>query len=160
MIKLFASLEGEKLSIRNLKVGVILFFLFPIILIILGKSFILNNYVPFIKDYEKEEIKFLMNFLYFVGLGVFFFCNGFSDFISKKLFVNKNQLDEKIKAYYIYTLIMLSFLSLISISGLIGFLICGNFAWLSTFSLINFLTLFSYFPTERRFKKKLETFSS
>ncbi|MCM8819037.1 MAG: hypothetical protein NC915_06155 [Candidatus Omnitrophica bacterium] len=146
------------MKIKGLKIKVIPFFLFPIILVIVGKVFVFKNYVPLIKDYERENIKFLMGFLYFVGLGIFFFCNGFSDFISKKLFLNKNQLDEKLKIYYIYTVIMLSFLNLISITGFLGFLICGNFAWLATFSIINFFSLFSYFPTEKRFNKKLEFF--
>lgn len=147
------------MNIKNLRVKIIPFFLSPIILVIVGRFLTLKNYVPLVKDYETEKFKFLMSSLYFVGLGIFFFCNGFSDFISKKLFLNKNELNEKIKAYYTYTIIMLSFLNLISITGFLGFLICGNFAWLSTFSIINFLSLFSYLPTEKRFNKKLEFLS-
>ncbi|MCM8833299.1 MAG: hypothetical protein NC816_05210, partial [Candidatus Omnitrophica bacterium] len=126
-----------------------------------GKIIVLNGFFSnFAISYEEnEKIKILLNALYFLGLGVFFFCGGFSDFISKKLFVNKKNDLEKSQAYFSYTILMLSFLNTISTFGFIGFLICGNFAWLGTFSLINFLSLFSYFPTYKRFIKKLETFS-
>lgn len=148
--------NNEKIVLKNIKRMAMFFFLSPIILTIIGKLLVKNNFLPIVQNYEEEKIKIVQSVLYFLGLGVFFFCNGFSDFISKKLFYNKKELYEKLNAYYLYTIIMLSFLNLISITGFLGFLICGNFAWLATFSLINFLSLFSYFPTEKRFKKKFE----
>lgn len=148
-------------NIRKIKIISISFFLHPLLLILIGKIIVLNGFFSnFAISYEEnEKIKILLNALYFLGLGVFFFCGGFSDFISKKLFVNKKNDLEKSQAYFSYTILMLSFLNTISTFGFIGFLICRNFAWLGTFSLINFLSLFSYFPTYKRFIKKLETFS-
>ncbi|MCM8808643.1 MAG: hypothetical protein NC917_01680 [Candidatus Omnitrophica bacterium] len=148
-------------NIRKIKIISISFFLYPLLLILIGKIIVLNGFFSnFAISYEEnEKIKILLNALYFLGLGVFFFCGGFSGFISKKLFVNKKNDFEKSKAYFSYTILMLSFLNTISTFGFIGFLICRNFAWLGTFSLINFLSLFSYFPTYKRFIKKLETFS-
>ncbi len=147
------------MKIKNIKLKTILFFLFPIFLVFIGKILILNGFSHLVSNYEDEKIKIIQSFLYFLGLGIFFFCGGFSDFISKRLFFNKRNENEKIKAYCVYTLAMFFFLNLISICGFIGFLICGNFAWLVTFSIINFLSLFSYFPTEKRFKHKIEMFS-
>jgi len=148
------------MNLRNLKFRIVPLLLFPLFLILIGKILILKNFSSLVENYEEERMKIVQSFFYFLGLAIFFFCNGFSDFVSKKLFLNKKNIDEKINSYYNYTFIMLSFLNLISVSGFIGFLICGNFAWLTTFSIINFLSLFSYFPTEKRFKSKVETFSS
>lgn len=126
--------------------------LFPAFLVIIGRVLILNNFSHLVSNYEEEKFKIIQGILYFLGLGIFFFCNGFSDFISKKILKRKlvDEL-EKLHGYFLYTVLMLEFLNLISISGFIGFLICGNFAWLATFSIINFFTEFSYFPTWKRF---------
>ncbi|MCM8771471.1 MAG: hypothetical protein NC926_10855 [Candidatus Omnitrophica bacterium] len=145
-------------SFKKIKGRAIPFFLFPILITILGKFLDLHKYVPITQNYETEILKNFMKFLYFLGLGIFFFCNGFSDYISKKIFSKKSDYYEKIRGYYFYTLIMLSFINLISVSGFLGFLICGNFSWLATFSIINFLTLFSYFPSQKKFKHKFEKF--
>jgi len=153
-------MRKEEKSLKDLNLYIVPFFLFPLLLILIGKILISKNFVPLVENYEEERMKIIQAFLYFLGLGIFFFCNGFSDFISKKLFLNKKEMSEKINSYYSYTFIMLTFLNLISICGFVGFLICGNFAWLATFSIINFLTLFSYFPTQKRFKNKIEKFSS
>ena len=148
------------MKISEMKIKASLFFMVPLLYVFIGKILLLKNFVHIVSNFEDEKIKVFLAFLYFFGLGIFFFCNGFSDFISKKLFLNKKKdINEGIKSYYIYTVIMLSFLNLISLSGFIGFLICGNFAWLTTFAIINFLSLFSYFPTEKRFKSKIDMFS-
>lgn len=152
--------ERKKIEkrLKDLKMKVSAFFIFPLIMIIFGKILIQENVVPLVKNYEDERMKIIQAFLYFLGLGVFFFCGGFSDFISKKIFFNKNSLEEKMDGYYAYTILMFCFLELITISGFAGFLICGNFAWLGTFAIINFFSLFPYFPTEKRFSQKIEKF--
>jgi len=150
----------QKINLRNLKLYIIPFFLFPLIFVLIGKLLVLKNFLPLVENYEEERMKIIQSFLYFLGLGIFFFCNAFSDFISKKIFPNRKDIKEKIYSFSFYTFIMLSFLNLISICGFIGFLICGNFTWLATFSIINFLSLFSYFPTEKRFTQKIEKFTS
>jgi len=152
--------EKEKIRMRNLKFFVIPLFLFPLIIVLVGKILLLGNFLPIVENYEEEKIKIVQMFLYFLGIGIFFFCNGFSDFISKRLFLNKKETMEKVNSYYAYTITMFGFLNLISICGFIGFLICRNFAWLVTFSIINFGSIFPYFPTEKRFKNKIEKFSS
>ncbi|HOK57183.1 MAG TPA: hypothetical protein PLF90_07630 [bacterium] len=148
-----------KENLKKIKIAGFLLILYPLLLIFVGKILILKGFTHIVLDYENEKIKVVQNILYFLGLGIFFFCGGFSDFISKKLFSNKKDISEKKQAYFFYTVLMFLFLNIISTCGFIGFLICGNFAWLVTFSLINFLSLFSYFPTQRRYIKKLEMFT-
>ncbi|MCM8784651.1 MAG: hypothetical protein NC827_00130 [Candidatus Omnitrophica bacterium] len=146
-------------NLKKLKIISILFFLYPLLLVLIGKILILNGFSCLVVNYEEnEKIKILMNAFYFLGLAIFFFCGGLSDWISKKLFSNKKNVFEKNQAYFLYIILMFSFLNIISTCGFVGFLICGNFAWLVTFSLINFLSLFSYFPTEKRYKRKIEMF--
>ncbi|MFN4226902.1 MAG: hypothetical protein ACK4F0_02015 [Candidatus Ratteibacteria bacterium] len=147
-------------NLRKIKIVSVLFSLFPLLLILIGKIMVLNGFSHFVVNYEENErVKIILNTFYLLGLGIFFFCGGFSDCISKKLFSHKKDNSEKDQAYFLYIILIFSFLNIISICGFIGFLICGNFAWLVTFSLINFLSLFSYFPTQKRYKKKIEMFS-
>lgn len=131
--------------------------LVPIFFVILGKIMINFGFKHLVLNYELEFYKKIMAVLYFIGLGAFFLCSNLSEFLEKKLFSNKRNQEELQKKYFIYTLIMLSFLDITSLCGFIGFLICGNFSWLVTFSLVNLLSVFSYFPTTKRFHKKIST---
>jgi uncharacterized membrane protein len=150
----------EKLNLSKIKIVGICLSLYPLILALIGKILVINGFSrPEINFEEDELIKNFLYILYFLGLAVFFFCGGFSDYISRKIFSNKKNISEKKQVYFSYIILMFSFLNIISTTGFIGFLICGNFAFLGTFSLINFLSLFSYFPTRKRYEKKLEIFN-
>ncbi|MCX7917752.1 MAG: hypothetical protein N2589_06485 [bacterium] len=149
----------KKENLMTIKKWAIILLVFPILMVLIGKILILNGFSQIVSNYENENTKLIMKFLYLLGLGIFFICGGFSDKISKKLFSSKRDLSEQKKAYFYYIIYMFSFINIISICGFMGFLICGNFVWLATFSLINFLSLLSYFPTEKRFVKKIEKFN-
>lgn len=146
-------MEKNKLWIK-IKIAGFASLFFPIFLVLIGKILISEGFSHLVPNYEEGKYRVIQEILYFLGLGIFFFCNGVSDFISKRI-LRREKMDEikKLNAYFLYTVFMLEFLNLISICGFIGFLICGNFPWLVVFAIINFLTQFSYFPTQKRFSK-------
>ncbi len=130
--------------------------IFPFILLIIAYYMKRNGFKYLISDYEKGSARILQYILFFIGVAIFFFCDGISDFIANRLFIKNEKQDKKIEkenisSYFTYTLVMLWLLDLITITGFIGFLICGNISWLSVFLLLNISMVYKYFPSQRKY---------
>ena len=130
--------------------------IFPFILLIIAYYMKRNGFKYLIPDYEKGSARILQYILFFIGVAIFFFCDGISDFIANRLFIKNEKQDkeiekENISSYFTYTLVMLWLLNLITITGFIGFLICGNISWLSVFLLLNISMVYKYFPSQRKY---------
>ncbi len=135
--------------------------IFPFILLIIAYYMKRNGFKYLISDYEKGSARILQYILFFIGVAIFFFCDGISDFIANRLFIKNEKQDkeiekENISSYFTYTLVMLWLLDLITITGFIGFLICGNISWLSVFLLLNISMVYKYFPSQRKYKNLIE----
>lgn len=132
---------------------------FPFILV--GVAYFLkkNGFKCLISDYEKGSARIIQYILFFIGVAIFFFCDGISDFLAKKIFIkgdDKKVEEENISSYFAYTIIMLWILNIITITGFIGFLICGNISWLVVFLLLNISMVYKYFPSRARFEDILK----
>jgi len=135
--------------------------IFPVVLLVIAYYMKQHGFKYLIPDYEKGNARILQYILFFIGVAIFFFCDGISDFVANRLFIknekqNKEVEKENTSSYFIYTLVMLWFLNLITITGFIGFLICGNISWLSVFLLLNISMAYKYFPSQRKYKSLIE----
>jgi len=148
-------IENAKFKIlRYISIGSVLF---PCILLMIAYYMKQHGFKYLVPDYEKGSARILQYILFFIGVAIFFFCDGISDFFANRLFIKGKKQDkeiekENISSYFIYTLIMLWLLNLITITGFIGFLICGNISWLSVFLLLNVSMFYKYFPSQRKYK--------
>jgi len=147
--------KRENNEFRNLKYVFFESVIFPFILLIIALYLKKNGFKHFVSDYEVGIARIVQYILFFLGLFIFFFCEGISDFIVKKIFIKENE-QKNISSYYAYTIIMLWTLNLITIVGFLGFLICGNITWLSVFLILNISMVYKYFPS----KKHLENLIS
>jgi len=148
-------IENAKFKIlRYISIGSVLF---PCILLMIAYYMKQQGFKYLVPDYEKGSARILQYILFFIGVAIFFFCDGISDFFANRLFIKGKKQDkeiekENISSYFIYTLIMLWLLNFITITGFIGFLICGNISWLSVFLLLNVSMFYKYFPSQRKYK--------
>ena len=130
-------------KLRYISVGTIIF---PFILSIVAYCMKQEGFKYLVPDYEKGSARILQYILFFIGVAIFFFCDGISDFIANRLFIKNEKQDkevekENISSYFTYTLVMLWLLNLITITGFIGFLICGNITWLFVFLPVSYTHL-------------------
>ena len=128
----------------------------PLILFFIGYILENGNFNPIVENFEKGMARILQYVLFGFGVVIFFFCDGISDFFSKKLFVSvkgkfeEEEIKKNLLGYTSYTFVMMSIINMISIFGFIGFLICGNLTWLFVFVLLNFSIQFKYRPSPSR----------
>jgi len=149
--------KKEKARFKVLRYTSIVSVLFPFALLIIAYYMKQQGFKYLIPDYEKGSARMLQYILFFIGVVIFFFCDGISDFIANKLFIKNEKQDkeiekENISSYFTYTLVVLWLLNLITITGFIGFLICGNMSWLSVFLLLNISMVYKYFPSQRKYE--------
>ena len=133
-------------------------FFFPIILFLIGYFMKRCGFHGKVLDYDKGIARIIQYIFFFLGVGILFFCDNISHFISNKLIPYKNieldeeaKIEENLKGYSTYVLVMMGTLNLVTVFGFLGFLICGNFTWLTVFAILNILALFKYFPSYSRF---------
>jgi len=135
--------------------------IFPFILLVIAYYMKQNGFKYLVPNYEKGNARILQYILFFIGVAIFFFCDGISDFIANRLFIKNEKQDkevekENISSYFTYTLVILWLLDLITITGFIGFLVCGNISWLSVFLLLNISMVYKYFPSQRKYENLIE----
>lgn len=128
-------------------------------LIYIAAAFLLKKYVsyqpPSSLYEETPPIIFLQYFLYFSGLGVFFFSDFFMHIFRKNL-PQANQSKSQVSdirrgpEHQKLNLEMLLLLDYTALSGLIGFLISGNLTWLVIFALLGFFSKFRFFPLDKK----------
>lgn len=139
---------------RNIKISGLVSFMFPVLLMIVGTLMSNNGFTGTVKNYEEGLARFVQYGLFAIGAGIFFFCDGISDFFARRFFAKRNK--ENFTYYGSYTLLILWLLNIISITGFIGFLICGNISWLAVFVILNLSIGVRYLPSRKRMKKLIE----
>jgi len=139
---------------RKIKVSGILSFVFPLFLLILGMALSRNGFKGTVENYEEGAVRIVQYILFAIGAGIFFFCDGISDFFLRRFIKKGNK--ETFSIYLLYVLSTLWLLNIISITGFLGFLICGNFSWLTVFVILNISIGIKYLPSHKRMQKILE----
>ena len=131
---------------------------FPAIVIIGSLLLQRAGFEHMVESYEEGLARTIQYILFALGIIIFFFCEGLSDFFIDKLFLkdDKNNHSENLSSYFAYTFLMLWLLNIISILGFFGFLISGNITWLAIFVILNMSLQLKYFPSENRLNKLLE----
>jgi len=140
---------------KKIKVSGIISFIFPLLLLISGIVLSRNNFTGMVENYEEGAARFVQYILFSIGAGIFFFCDGISDFFLKRFLKKGN----KETLYLSYVLSSLWLLNIISITGFLGFLICGNFSWLTVFVILNISMGIKYLPSHKRMQKMEDTYS-
>ncbi|MBN1445042.1 MAG: hypothetical protein JW957_02915 [Candidatus Omnitrophica bacterium] len=131
---------------------------FPFIILAAGILVSRKGMPALVDDYDQGIARILQYVLFGIGVVIFFFCDGISDFFTQRLFVRDGQRNEEnLSSYFAYTFIMLWLLNTISVMGFFGFLICGNLTWLTVFVLLNLSLQIRYFPSQGKFNRLLET---
>ena len=138
---------------RKIKVSGIFSFIFPLFLFILGMVLSKNGFTGTVKNYEEGMARTVQYILFGIGTGIFFFCDGISDFFSRRFLKKSNK--EAFSIYLLYVLSTLWLLNIISITGFLGFLICGNLSWLTVFVILNISIGIKYLPSHKRMQKLL-----
>ncbi len=112
-------------------------------LIIAGIAFYMKHYLSFQPPSEfyevNEAMRIVQYFLYLSGLAVFFFIDGITHFLKKRI-VKQNNLNSHIR----FNIISMAILDYIGISGFVGFLISGNLTWVVVFCAISFFSRFRF----------------
>jgi len=132
------------------------FIFFPIILFLIGYLLEKGGFNHIVENFEEGLGRVVQYVLFGFGVAIFFFCDGISDFFSKRFFVsvkekfNEEEIKKNLLGYVSYTVVMMTILDMIGIFGFIGFLICGNLTWLFVFVLLNFSIQFKYLPSPFR----------
>ncbi len=130
---------------------------FPFLIMFAG--IILANRVSdgLVKNYEQGAARIVQYVLFAIGIMIFFFCDGISDFFANRLFVaDRQRKDENLSSYFAYVFILMWLLNMISVMGFVGFLICGNLTWLALFVILTLSLQMRYFPSRKRFEKLIE----
>lgn len=139
----------EKNRENNLKFINFLMLLDPVILALIAvfmKRFL--SYQPSPEIYEiNSTMRFIQYFLYLSGLAVFFFIDGITHFIQRKI-VEKSKPSSPI----LFNIISLSILDYIAVAGFAGFIISGNISWVVIFCAISFFSRFRFLPFKRNLK--------
>ncbi|MCM8761742.1 MAG: hypothetical protein NC905_07710 [Candidatus Omnitrophica bacterium] len=139
---------------KNIKISGTISFMFPLLLMIIGIVLSRNGFTGLVKNYEEGAVRFVQYILFAIGAGIFFFCDGISDFFYKR--VSLKDIKDKTFLYLIYILFIMGLLDIISITGFIGFLICGNISWLAVFVILNLSIGIKYFPSRKKMQRLIE----
>jgi hypothetical protein len=136
----------------RLKVGWTVLLAEPVFLFAVAYVIRASGLVPLVKDFEHGVPAIIEYVVFFAGLAVFFFSDGFAHFLARKIFIRKDKTRaEASPARYMLLLGgAMSVVNLIGFCGFVGFLICGNIVWLGLFVLLNLSLQFKYFPSSRR----------
>ncbi len=130
---------------------------FPLIILITSILLAEKGLPALIENYEQGMARIIQYILFAIGVLIFFFCDGISDFFTHRLFASGKQREqENLSSYFAYVFIIMWMLNMISVTGFMGFLICRNLTWLTVFVILNLSLQMKYFPSEGRFKKLLE----
>ena len=131
---------------------------FPVVLFLIGYFMSKSGFHGKVSNYDEGLARIIQYIFFFLGVGIFFVCDGISTFISRRLIPyrgselnEESKVEENFKGYSTYVVVMMEMLNLITIFGFLGFLICGNLTWLGVFALLNISMLFKYFPSPSRF---------
>ncbi|MCX8082530.1 MAG: hypothetical protein N3D17_03930 [bacterium] len=147
-------MEKNNLLWRNIKISGIISFITPFLLLIVGVILHKNGFTGIVENYEEGPAKFIQYVLFATGAGIFFFCDGISDFFSKRL---SSAVKDTTHFYLLYVLFTIWLLNIISITGFMGFLICGNISWMVVFIILNLSIGIRYLPSQRRMQKLIAT---
>ncbi len=149
--------DTRSLSFGRIKKLGVLSIAFPLIILAAGIILSEKGLTALVEDYDRGMARIVQYLLFGIGIIIFFFCDGISDFFTQRLFVrDRRRDDENFSSYFAYTFIVLWLLNMISVMGFFGFLICGNLTWLTVFVLLNLSLQIRYFPSQGKFKKLLE----
>jgi len=130
---------------------------FPLIILIASILLLKKGLPELVDNYEQGMARIAQYILFAIGVLIFFFCDGISDFFAQRLFAaGKQREQENLSSYFAYVFIIMWMLNIISLSGFMGFLICRNLTWLTVFVILNLSLQMKYFPSSRRFEKLLE----
>lgn len=130
---------------------------FPLMILFMSVLLSSKGLTGLVEDYEQGMARIVQYILFAIGVAIFFFCDGISDFFAHRLFVSdKHREQENLSSYFAYVFIILWLLNMISVMGFIGFLISGNFMWLTVFVILTLSLQMKYFPSQGRFKKLTE----
>lgn len=129
----------------------------PVILFVVGYLLHRSGFRPLVQNYEEGIARMVQYVLFGIGVGIFLFCDGVSNFLAQRLFASqgfsgsKEGSKDNLAGYLTYVVVMMSLLNVIGIMGFLGFLICANIAWLTVFVLLDISIEFKYFPSAARF---------
>lgn len=129
-------------------------FLIPLVLLLCGILMKTKGFAGLVENYEEGVARFLQYGLFAIGAGIFFFCDGISDFLFKR--ISKRNNKDNLTFYLSYILLTIWLLNIISITAFLGFLICGNISWLTVFVILNLSIGIKYLPSQKRMKKLIE----
>jgi len=130
---------------------------FPFVIFFVSVMLSSRGLTGLVKNYEEGTARIVQYILFALGVVIFFFCDGISDFFAHRLFVSdKEREKENLSSYFAYIFIILWLLNMISVTGFAGFLICGNITWLTVFVILTLSLQMRYFPSSKRFEKLVE----
>ena len=130
---------------------------FPLIIMVAGIILSQKGLTGMVEGYEEGLARIVQYILFAIGIALFFFCDGISDFFAQRLLVNDRQREqENLSSYLAYVFIMLGLLDMISVMGFVGLLISGNLTWMTVFVILTLSLQMRYFPSEGRLRKLLE----
>ncbi|HPP30311.1 MAG TPA: hypothetical protein PLE69_05250 [bacterium] len=138
---------------KKIRIFGILSFIFPLLLLITGIILSNKGFTGMVENYEEGAARFIQYIIFAAGAGIFFFCDGISDSLSRSFFAKPKK--DRVYSYFLYALSTLWLLNIISITGFIGFLICGNLTWLAVFVILNLSIGIRYLPSHKRMQKLL-----
>ncbi len=156
--------QKESFNWGTLRIISSFFFLSAVVLAVIGYLLKQQNFSPLVPDYEEGPVRFIQYFLFSVGVGIFFFCDGISTFLARHIFSRvsptggqSGTTGKLFSAYFRHTVIMQAMLDLISLTGFAGFLICSNLTWLMVFVLLQLSIQWRFWPTQARLERLLES---
>jgi len=150
--------DKNSLSFGRIKKLGILSIAFTLIILVTGIILSKKGLPALVEDYDQGIARIVQYILFGIGIVIFFFCDGISDFFTQRLFVwDERRERENFSSYFAYTFIVLWLLNMISVMGFFGFLICGNLTWLTVFVLLNLSLQIRYFPSQGKFDRLLKT---
>jgi len=149
--------DKNSFSFGGIKKLGVLSIAFPLIMLAAGIILSKRGLTALVEDYDQGIARIVQYILFGIGMVIFFFCDGISDFFTQRLFVRDRGRDgENFSSYFAYTFIVLWLLNMISVMGFFGFLISGNLTWLTVFVLLNLSLQIRYFPSHGKFNKLIE----
>lgn len=117
---------------------------------------------PMVPDYDEGAARAVQYVLFGLGVVIFLFADSISNFMAPRLLGRARKASaaaapdpDVMAGYMAYTVVMMGFIEAIAIFGLVGFLICGNFTWLTVFVALSLGLQWRYLPSPARLERLL-----
>ncbi|MCM8768970.1 MAG: hypothetical protein NC911_04740 [Candidatus Omnitrophica bacterium] len=147
-----------------MRMVVALNFLPPVFLGAIGYLLKQHGWPPLVPNYEEGVTRFIQYFLFAIGVGIFFFCDGLAGFIGRRVLPKSLlgtsdswEAGKLLRGYSRYTVMVQVMMDLISISGFLGFLICSNLTWLVVFVILQLSIQWRFWPSAKRLVHLIKT---